>query len=65
MDATATQDLAKAMNPDMKLKEFVAFRNKLRNGGIEAFAEVFAHQGSLEVLKVNSCDIKEGFTKLL
>jgi Ran GTPase-activating protein (RanGAP) involved in mRNA processing and transport len=65
MDATATQDLANAMNTEMKLREFIAFRNKLRDGGVEALSQVFAHQGSLEVLRINSCDIKQGFVKLL
>ena len=58
MDAIATTDLAKSMNTEMRLTEFIGFRNKLRDGGIEALADVFAHQGSLEVLRVNSCDIK-------
>jgi Ran GTPase-activating protein (RanGAP) involved in mRNA processing and transport len=66
MDATATQTLAQALNSndDMKLTEFIAFRNKLRDGGIEAMANVFEKQESLEVLKINSCDIKLGFVKL-
>jgi hypothetical protein len=43
MDQKATAELAKFIikNDKMKLKEFIAFRNKLRNGGVEAMADVF------------------------
>lgn len=49
MDAIATTTLAKSIltNNKMRLERFYGFRSKMRDGGIEAMADVIEKQGSI------------------
>jgi len=62
----ATQDLAKALDSchKMRLKEFIAIRQQIRDTGIMALAKTFGRQGSIKVLNFNGCHAKVGLKKL-
>lgn len=52
-------------NPDMKLKEIYASRDRLEQDGMQAMAKVIAHQKSLEKIEVYQNGSKMGLKYLL